>query len=140
VTVWNCNKNTKESYYVAFLFSMLDWAEKLHVAKCANWASNNPCPVCNICKSHHGGRMSSVCGKQNMSLRNQSSQKFTLDNMDRPMCEILDYCNPFKAFPIEPMHTLFVDGIVGHLMTLLFANCDNFSQAKFFVCNKLVYC
>lgn len=135
VPVWNCSKKVNEEYFVAFLFSMLDWAEKLHVAKCANWASKQPCPVCNISRSNHGGRQSSVCGTHNMTLRIQTAQRFKVENMERPMCELLEYCNPFKAFPIEPMHTLFVDGVVGQFAALLFSNCKELSQALFFVCD-----
>lgn len=112
---------------------MLDWCEKLNVAKCAHWASSNPCPVCTISKTQHGSRKSSVSGP-NGATRSKCNEPFELKNTARPMCELLVYCDAVKAFPIEPMHTFFVDGLVPSFMDLLFENVAGFSKKTFFVC------
>lgn len=131
--VYNCVTNQYEDYYVAFLYGMLDWKEKVHIAKCASWSANYPCPLCKIKKKWFGGHISGVPGRCR-TLRSRNEKEFELNDTSRSLSELLWYCDPITAFPIEPMHVLFVDGCVPSIMKLAFSKCSSLSEQQFFVC------
>lgn len=134
--MFNSITKQEQHYFVAFLFGMMDWKEKLAYSKGQSWTMKQPCPVCKIVRTQHGAKKYSVSGIEDIrSLWTKSQTEFEISDNSRPVCEILNYCDPFKCFPIEVMHTLFVQGVVGHFFTeILFASCgDVLNNDIFFV-------
>jgi len=114
------------------LYSALDWDAKVLLGKCAHWKSNQPCDYCNVTPTKIGEKRTALIGTQ-FHPKQRTTIPFNLSNFNRPVCEILSYCNPIFAYPIETMHVMFVNGVVPNILNALF-ELKLLSETQFFVC------
>ena len=113
------------------LYSTLDWDAKQLIAKSAHWGSSNPCDYCTVQRTNLGGKQFSVCDTS-FKKKQPNKSSFSLQQQNRPVCLLLEYCNPILAFPFEPMHALFVGGVIPSIIEAFF-EMKIMSQEVFFV-------
>lgn len=82
------------------------------IAKAAHWSCSQPCDYCNISLAN--------LTSTRYQVKTRIEKPFILHEMNRPLCEILDYCKAIYAFPLESMHILYVNGVVPTIMNAIF--------------------